>query len=77
MIQKYMKLNEIIPAAERRDMKANISISKKALDDILSSLESSIESSNDRTTIKKLCKLIQEIESIEDTLVEAYNNKKQ
>lgn len=77
MIQKYMKLNEIIPAAERRDMIANISISKKSLDDILSSLESSIESSNDRTTIKKLCKLIQEIESIEDTLVEAYNNKKQ
>jgi len=77
MIEKYIKLYEIIPAAERRDMIANISISKKALDDILSSLESSIESSNDRTTIKKLCKLIQEIESIEDSLVEVYNHKKQ
>ena len=77
MIEKYIKLYEIIPAADRRDMIANISISKKALDDILSSLESSIESSNDRTTIKKLCKLIQEIESIEDSLVEVYNHKKQ
>jgi hypothetical protein len=73
MIKEYMQLCDIIDAEERRDMKAYISIPKKALDEILYSLETSIEALNDRQTIKMLCKLIQEIESIEDALSEVHN----